>query len=51
MDGGGHLLFLIGAYGVVWLGVLLYVTSLARRSRDLQREIEELKELVERRDR
>ena len=46
-----HLPFLIAAYGVVWLGVLLYVTSLARRSRNLEREIEELQELAERRKR
>lgn len=50
MDGSGHLFFLIAAYGVVWLGILLYVTSLARRSRELQRELDELKQLVDRRD-
>jgi CcmD family protein len=46
-----HLPFLIAAYGVVWIGVLLYVTSLARRSRNLEREIEELRTLVDQRPR
>jgi CcmD family protein len=46
-----HLPFLIAAYGVVWIGVLLYVTSLARRSRTLEREIEELRALVDQRSR
>ncbi|MGD9763860.1 MAG: CcmD family protein [Candidatus Binatia bacterium] len=50
MDGGGsHLAYLIAAYAVVWLGLLLYVTSLDRRSRELERELEELKHLVEQR--
>jgi len=44
-----HLPFLIGAYAVVWIGVLLYVTSLARRSRNLERELEELRTLVDKR--
>ena len=46
-----HLPFLIAAYGVVWIGVLLYVTSRARRSRNLEREIEELRALVDQRPR
>ena len=46
-----HLPFLIAAYGVVWIGVLLYVTSLARRSRNLEREIEELRDHVDQRPR
>jgi CcmD family protein len=48
MDADAHLPFLIAAYAVVWLGVLIYVTSLARRSRELARELEELKHLLER---
>jgi CcmD family protein len=44
-----HLPFLIAAYAVVWIGVLLYVTSLGRRSRSLEREIEELRALVDKR--
>jgi CcmD family protein len=51
MDENAHLFFLIAAYGVVWVGILLYVTSLARRSRELERELEELKQLVDRRER
>lgn len=43
-----HLSFLIAAYAVVWLGLLLYVTGLARRSRALERELEELRELLSR---
>jgi CcmD family protein len=35
----------------VWVGILLYVTSLARRSRALEREIDELTQLVDRRER
>ena len=50
MDANAHLFFLIAAYGVVWVGILLYVTSLARRSRELQRKLEELKQLVARRE-
>jgi CcmD family protein len=41
-----HLPFLIAAYGIVWIGVLVYVVSLARRSRNLEREVEELQSLV-----
>lgn len=46
-----HSSYLIAAYAVVWVGVLAYVTSLARRSRNLEREIEELRELLRRRAR
>lgn len=49
MDGEAHLPFLIAAYVVVWLGVLVYVTSLARRSRELERELEELRLLLDQR--
>ncbi len=45
-----HLTFLIAAYFIVWVAVLLYVTSLSRRSRSLERELEELRELLARRD-
>lgn len=43
-----HSSYLIAAYAVVWVGVLLYVTSLARKSRHLERELEEVRRLVER---
>ena len=46
-----HLPFLIAAYAVVWIGVLLYVVGLSRRSRNLEREVEELRSLVEKRPR
>jgi CcmD family protein len=41
-----HIPFLIAAYAVVWIGVLLYVAALARRSRNLERDIEELRQLT-----
>jgi len=44
-----HIAYLIAAYAVVWLGVLLYVSGLARRSHHLEREIDELKQLVDKR--
>ncbi|MGH7788036.1 MAG: CcmD family protein [Candidatus Binatia bacterium] len=47
MDGQDHLPFLIAAYVVVWLGVLLYVGSLARRSQALERELAELRALLD----
>ena len=43
-----NLSFLFAAYTLVWLGVLLYVTSLGRRSRSLERELRELRELFDR---
>lgn len=49
MPAEGHLPFLVAAYAVVWIGVLIYVTSLGRRSRNLERELDELRTLVEKR--
>jgi CcmD family protein len=46
-----HIGFLFAAYAVVWIGVLLYVTALARRSRNLERDIEELRGEVAKRGR
>ena len=43
-----HLPFLIAAYAVVWLGLLLYVAALARRNRALEQELDELRELLSR---
>lgn len=43
--------FLFAAYAVVWIGVLVYVASLSRRSRELERELEELRHLVDREQR
>jgi len=44
-----HVSFLIAAYAVVWIGVLIYVTGLGRWSRNLERDIEELRALVDKR--
>lgn len=44
-----HIPFLIAAYVVVWIGILAYVTSLSRRSRSLERDMEELRKLLNRR--
>ena len=51
MDSSPHLPFLIAAYAVVWIGVLLYVVGLARRSRNLERDVDELRSLIEKRPR
>ena len=42
-----HAPFLIAAYALVWVGVLVYVTSLGRWSRNLERDIEELRSLLD----
>lgn len=44
----GHLPYLIAAYGLVWLGVLLYAVGLGRRNRKLEREVDELRGLLDR---
>ena len=44
-----HAPFLFAAYAVVWIGVLIYVTSLGRLSRNLERDVEELRELLDKR--
>jgi len=46
---GDYLPYLIAAYAIVWIGVLVYVTSLSRRSRQLERELDEIKQLLDRR--
>lgn len=43
-----QLSYLFAAYTVVWLGLLVYVVSLARRNQALEREVEELRQLVHR---
>jgi CcmD family protein len=43
-----HLPYLFACYTVVWAGVVVYVIQLARRHRALQRELEELRQLVAR---
>ena len=49
MTGESHLPYLIAAYAVVWIGVLVYVSSLSRRSRQLERELDEIKHLLDKR--
>ena len=44
-----NLSFLFAAYTIVWAGVLVYVVGLARRSRSLERDLDELRKLVSRR--
>jgi len=44
-----NLNFLFAAYTAVWVLLFLYVLSLARRNRSLSKEIEELRELLQRR--
>lgn len=41
-----NLPYLFAAYGAVWLAVFLFVLSLSIKSRRLEREIKELKELI-----
>ena len=43
--------FLIAAYAVVWVLLFLYILTLSRRHRALEREIEELRELLQRKGR
>ncbi len=38
-----NLSYLFFAFGVIWTLLFLYVYSLSRRERDLQREVDELK--------
>ena len=41
-----HLSFLFAAYTLVWIGLFLYVLSLSRQNRGLERELAELRELL-----
>lgn len=42
--------FLFAAYTAVWVVLFFYTVILARRNHALQREIDELRELLERRE-
>jgi CcmD family protein len=42
-----HFLYLFAAYTVVWTVLFLYVLSLDRRSRRAERELEDLKRIIE----
>jgi CcmD family protein len=46
-----HLSYLFAAFLVVWLGVLLYVVTLARRHRELEHDLEDLRAILEQRRR
>jgi CcmD family protein len=41
--------FLIAAYAAVWVLLFVYLLSLSRRNRALEKEIEELRALLQRR--
>lgn len=40
--------YLFAAYAVVWIGLFGYVLRLARRNRELEEEVRELRRLLER---
>jgi CcmD family protein len=42
-----HFPYLFAAYTVVWIVLFLYVLSLDRRSRRAEKELEDLKRLIE----
>jgi CcmD family protein len=44
-----NLSFLFGAYTAVWVLLFVYIYFLSRRNRSLEKEIEELRALLERR--
>ena len=43
-----NLSFLFAAYTAVWVMLFIYILTLSRRNRSLDREIEELRELLRR---
>lgn len=43
-----NLNFLFAAYTAVWVMLFLYILMLSRRNRSLEKEIEELRELLRR---
>jgi CcmD family protein len=43
--------FLFAAYTAIWILLFLYISTLSRRNRALEKEIEELRELLEQRGR
>ena len=49
MDAMKNLGFLFAAYSAVWALLFLYILVLSRRNRMLGKEIEELRELLQRR--
>lgn len=47
-DPGRNLIYLGAAYTAVWLLLFLYVVMLSRRNRTLQKELDELRQLLRR---
>jgi len=43
-----NLSYLFAAYTAVWVLLFLYILGLSRRNRNLEKEIEELRELLKR---
>lgn len=43
-----NLNYLFAAYTAVWVMLFLYISVLSRRNRSLEKEIEELRELLQR---
>lgn len=41
-----NLPYLFAAYAAIWIGIFVYVLRLARRSRELEEELRELKRIV-----
>jgi CcmD family protein len=44
-----NLNFLFAAYTAIWILLFLYILMLSRRNRALQKEIDELREILQRR--
>jgi CcmD family protein len=44
-----NLNFLFAAYAAIWVLLFLYILTVSRRNRSLDKEIEELRELLQRR--
>ncbi len=44
-----HLSYLFAAFAVVWLGVLIYVVGLAKRNREIEHDLEDLRAILEQR--
>jgi CcmD family protein len=44
-----NLNFLFAAYTAIWVLLFLYILMLSRRNRTLQKEIDELREILQRR--
>ena len=45
-----NLSFLFVAYSAVWLVLFVYMFSLSRRHRSLERQVEDLRRMLERKD-